>query len=149
MPHERPAHSPAAPAPGVSVCLLRGGEVLLVRRGRPPMAGLWSLPGGKARPGESLRAAALRELREETGVRAEITGLLDVADVSVRAPDGGVSSHYVISVFTARWLSGEPAAASDAAEVRWVRPEALPALPMTPGTPALIRRAAGAGRAAR
>lgn len=105
-----------APVPCAGVVCLRGDEVLLVRRGRPPLQGEWSLPGGRIEPGERAIDAALRELREETGIEAEITGLLDVVDGIF--PDAG--RHYVLVDYAARWLSGEPVAADDAAEARFV-----------------------------
>ena len=66
------------PTPAVGVVCLKGDEVLLIRRGTPPRQGEWSLPGGRIEPGERLAVAALRELREETGVAAELIGLIDV-----------------------------------------------------------------------
>ena len=68
------------PVPAVGVVCLKGDEVLLIRRGTPPRQGEWSLPGGRIEPGERLAEAALRELREETGVEAELIGLIDVVD---------------------------------------------------------------------
>ncbi|HEY0600056.1 NUDIX hydrolase [Brevundimonas sp.] len=105
-----------APVPCVGVVCLRGDEVLLIRRGRPPRQGEWSLPGGRIEPGERAVDAALRELREETGVEAEITGLLDVVDGVF--PEAG--RHYVLIDYAARWLSGEPLAGDDALEARFV-----------------------------
>ncbi|HYC75517.1 NUDIX hydrolase [Brevundimonas sp.] len=113
-----------APVPAVGVVCLRGDEVLLIRRGRPPKQGEWSLPGGRIEPGERAIEAALRELREETGVEAEITGLVDVVDGLF--PEAG--RHYVLIDYAARWLSGEPVAGDDALEARFValhRVEAL------------------------
>lgn len=101
-----------APVPCAGVVCLRGDQVLLIRRGRPPLRGEWSLPGGRIEPGERAVDAALRELREETGVEAEITGLLDVVDGIF--PDAG--RHYVLIDYAARWLSGEPVAGDDATE---------------------------------
>jgi 8-oxo-dGTP diphosphatase len=106
-----------APVPAVGVVCLRGDEVLLIRRGRPPRLGEWSLPGGRVEWGEGVAQAALRELREETGVEAALAGLIDVVD-GVFPADGpeGVDRHYVLIDFAARWVSGEPVAGDDAAE---------------------------------
>ena len=117
-PSYRRAMSPLlpAPVPCVGVVCLRRDEVLLIRRGRPPRQGDWSLPGGRIEPGERAMDAALRELREETGVEAEITGLIDVVDGLF--PEAG--RHYVLIDYAARWISGEPAAGDDAIEARFV-----------------------------
>ena len=105
-----------APTPCVGVVCLRGDEVLLIRRGRPPRQGEWSLPGGRIEPGERAMDAALRELREETGVEAEITGLIDVVDGLF--PEAG--RHYVLIDYAARWVAGEPVAGDDALEAQFV-----------------------------
>ncbi len=103
------------PIPAVGVVCLRGDEVLLIRRGTPPRLGEWSLPGGRVETGETVREAALRELREETGVEAELGALIDVVDGFFE--DGaGRPLHYVLIDFAARWISGEPVAGDDAAE---------------------------------
>jgi 8-oxo-dGTP diphosphatase len=68
------------PVPTVGVVCLRGAEVLLIRRGTPPRLNQWSLPGGRLEWGETLQVAALRELKEETSVDAELLGLIDVVD---------------------------------------------------------------------
>ena len=107
------------------VCL-RGKEVLLIRRGKPPRQGEWSLPGGRIEWGETAAAAALRELAEETGVTAELLGLLDVVDGLFPGPAGELDRHYVLVDFAARWISGEPAAGDDATEARfWPADEAI------------------------
>jgi 8-oxo-dGTP diphosphatase len=95
------------------VCL-RGDEVLLIRRGAPPLLGAWSLPGGRIEWGETAAAAALRELAEETGVEAELLGLVDVVD-GLFGEAGEPERHYVLVDFAARWRSGEPRAGDDAA----------------------------------
>ena len=107
------------PAVGV-VCFRAPGEVLLIRRGRPPMQGGWSLPGGRLEWGETLAGAALRELAEETGVVAQLLGLVDVVD-GLFSPDGSgmPQTHYVLIDYAARWLSGEPKAGDDAVEARF------------------------------
>ena len=102
------------PVPAVGVVCFRGDEVLLIRRGRPPRAGQWSLPGGRIEPGERAVDAALRELREETGVEADILGLIEVVDGLF--PD----HHYVLIDYAARWVSGDPVAGDDAADAAFV-----------------------------
>ncbi|MNU62244.1 putative mutator protein MutT4 [compost metagenome] len=104
------------PTPAVGVVCLKGDEVLLIRRGTPPRQGEWSLPGGRIEPGERLAVAALRELREETGVAAELIGLIDVVDGLF--PEAG--RHYVLIDYVALWIGGEPTAGDDAAEAVFV-----------------------------
>jgi 8-oxo-dGTP diphosphatase len=105
--------TPPVPTPCVGVVCLRGEEVLLIRRGKPPRLGEWSIPGGRLESGERLADAALRELKEETGVEAELCGLLDVVDGLF---PGEASRHYVLIDYAARWIAGEPVAGDDAAE---------------------------------
>jgi 8-oxo-dGTP diphosphatase len=121
------------PVPTVGVVCLRGAEVLLIRRGTPPRLNQWSLPGGRLEWGESLQVAALRELKEETSVDAELLGLIDVVDgvfparPSLDGKGGGeITRHYVLIDYAARWTAGEPTAGDDAAEARFVsRDEAM------------------------
>jgi 8-oxo-dGTP diphosphatase len=112
------------PVPAVGVVCLREGSVLLIRRGKPPRLGEWSLPGGRIEPGERAVDAALRELMEETGVTARITGLLDVVDGIF--PEA--NRHYVLIDYAAEWLSGEPVAGDDALEARFVPLDQVEAL---------------------
>lgn len=108
------------PRCGASATVFRGDEVLLIERGKGALKGFWSLPGGHIEPGETARAAALREVREETGIEAELVGLLDIHDVILHGPGDALSAHYLIAVFWGRWLAGEPAAGCDAAAARFV-----------------------------
>ncbi len=111
-----------APVPCAGVVCLRGDEVLLIRRGTAPRLGQWSIPGGRIEWGETCAAAALRELAEETGVEADLLGLLDVVDGLY--PEE--ARHYVLVDYAARWTAGEPRAGDDAAEARfWPREQAL------------------------
>lgn len=119
---------PAAPMVGVGVVCLRGDDVLLVRRGRPPQEGTWSLPGGRQKLGETVRAAALRELTEETGVRAELGVLLDVVDRITPDDNDRIAYHFTLVDFVAIWRSGTPRAGGDAAAARWFAPAALDTL---------------------
>jgi 8-oxo-dGTP diphosphatase len=102
-----------APVCGAGVVCMRGQAVLLVRRAKPPLLGQWSLPGGKIAWGETAQAAALRELKEETGVDAEIVGLIDVVD-AIFPPAGPAASHHLLVDFAARWTAGEPRPGDDA-----------------------------------
>lgn len=129
------------PVPAVGVVCLRGDSVLLIRRGKPPRQGEWSLPGGRIEPGERAVEAALRELREETGVEAGITGLIDVVDGLF--PEAG--RHYVLIDYAARWVSGEPVAGDDALEARFVALDEVESLIEWSETRRIIRLAV-AGR---
>ncbi len=102
------------PVPCAGVVCVRGGQVLLIRRGKAPLKGEWSLPGGRMELGEGAAQAALRELKEETGVEAELLGLIDVVD---HFHAGGQT---VLIDYAARWTGGEPVAGDDATEARFV-----------------------------
>jgi len=114
---------------------------LLIVRAKGALKGLWSLPGGHIEPGETARAAATREVQEETGVEAEIDALVDVHDVILRGLEGQLSAHYLIAVFRGRWRSGEPRAGSDASLARFVPVGDVKGLRLTEGAASLIRRA--------
>ncbi|MBI1383703.1 MAG: NUDIX domain-containing protein [Rhizobiales bacterium] len=136
---------PGWPRVAASVAVFRSvscREVLLVKRAAGPAAGLWSLPGGKIEPGEVARDAALRELAEETGVRARLCGLVDVAEVIRRGTDGGLLAHYAIVVFTGLLEWGEVRAGSDAAEAGWLDVGALDGVAATDGLAAIVSAAA-------
>jgi 8-oxo-dGTP diphosphatase len=110
----------AWPRCGASAAVFRGEEVLLIERGKGALEGYWSLPGGHIEAGETARAAAVREVREETGVEAELLGLVDLHEVILRDAAGVLAAHYLIAVFWGRWLGGEPVAGGDAAAARFV-----------------------------
>ncbi len=112
------AKGPPVPCAGV-VCLREAGdtvEVLLIRRGTPPRLGEWSIPGGRIEWGEAAEAAALRELKEETGIEARVLGLLDVLDGLFPGADGTLERHYVLIDYAAVWVSGDAIGGDDAAE---------------------------------
>jgi 8-oxo-dGTP diphosphatase len=132
---------PARPFLAASVAVLRGDRVLVAARGRGAMAGRYSLPGGLVEPGETLAEAALRELREEVGVEAEIIGFLDHAEVIERDEDARVRHHFVVCAHAARWLDGEPRASAEAPDVRWVYEGELAGLPTTPGLDRILQKA--------
>ena len=111
---------PAAPRVGVLAIARRGEKLLLVRRRNPPDAGKWGFPGGAQELGETVAEAAVRELREETGVEADPSGVLDVVDFIQRDEDGRVQFHYALIAVLLDWRFGEGVAADDAEELRWV-----------------------------
>jgi ADP-ribose pyrophosphatase YjhB (NUDIX family) len=135
-----PRHYPDRPYLGVSVAVWRDGEVLLVRRGRAPLAGSWSFPGGGVALGERLEEAARREVLEETGIDATIVRQIDHAEIILRDGDGLVERHYVLIVFAARAISGEACAGDDAAEARWIGPTELACLNLTEDTRRIIAK---------
>ncbi|MCY4548097.1 MAG: NUDIX hydrolase [Defluviicoccus sp.] len=133
---------PERPFVGVGVAVLRGSDVLLIRRAKPPVSDRWSIPGGAQEIGETVREAALREVAEETGLAVEIVGLVDVVDGITRDAEGRARYHYTLVDFAARWVSGEARAGSDAAAVRWVGRDALAAIPMWDETRRIVAAAA-------
>jgi len=119
---------PESPFVGVGAVIVRDDRVLLVKRGKPPLLGEWSLPGGVLECGETLREAAIREAREETGLVVDVGEMLGVYERIVRGDDARVRYHYVLIDFLCRPVAGELRAGSDAAEARWYSREDLPAL---------------------
>ena len=111
------------------------GRVLLVERGKPPGVGLWSVPGGKLEPRETLAQAVAREVREETGLIVEVGTLACVIE---RMAD---DYHFVILDYFARVIGGKLAAASDARGARFVDPDQLQTLPLTEGLADVLARA--------
>ncbi len=112
------------PQVGVGAVIWRGaGAMLLIRRGKQPRLGEWSLPGGAVERGETLIQALAREVDEETGLAIDIAGLIDVVDAIAREPGGAVTSHYVLVDFSAHWQSGEAVPASDVLDCKWVTAE--------------------------
>jgi ADP-ribose pyrophosphatase YjhB (NUDIX family) len=138
MAREYPEH----PIVGVAAVVLRDGHVLLVQRGREPGRGSWGLPGGMLELGETLAEGVRREVLEECGVEVEVGPLVGVFEPMQRNDDGRVRYHYVVLDYLARYVSGEPQAADDADDARWVALDALERLPMLLETRAMIRKAA-------
>lgn len=135
--------SAPSPVPAVIAVVIKNGKALLVRRANPPDAGLWGYPGGKIEYGETVSAAAVRELREETGVEAQAQDIITTLDILVRNEDGAISQHYILVAVLCRWLCGDPIAADDALEANWfaldeLRPETLP---MSADVDAIAKRA--------
>ena len=110
---------PPRPIVGIGVVVLRPGHVLLVRRGKPPNFGAWSLPGGAQELGETAEDAARRELLEETALTAGELLLAANVDSIHRDPDGRVRYHYTIIDFATRWQGDVAMGGSDVSEAHW------------------------------
>jgi 8-oxo-dGTP diphosphatase len=135
---------PDYPRVGVGAVVLSRGRVLLVRRGKAPAEGRWSLPGGLVEVGETSVDAARREVEEECGIKVRITGLAGVLDRITRDAEGRVRYHWLLVDYLALPESDDDTitAGDDAAEVRWVPMDEVDRLLTTDGLMDMIRRAA-------
>jgi 8-oxo-dGTP diphosphatase len=122
-----------------SAAAFRGGKLLIARRTKPPY--LWSLPGGAVEWGETLAAAAMRELREETGGEAEAVGYAGYSEVMLRNEKGNVFEHFVVIAFAARWRAGEAKTGPEASAVEWVDPARLGDYQTTEGLAGIVEAA--------
>ena len=113
------------PVPAAIAVVVQERQVLLVRRANPPDQGLWGFPGGRIGRGETVFAAAERELAEETGLAGTAIRLMDALDLLDHAPDGTLRHHFILLVVLCRPCSGSLRAASDALDARWFDGDAL------------------------
>ena len=132
---------PSRPFVAASVAVFRDGRVLLAARGKEPMQGVFTLPGGLVEPGETLAQAALRELREEVGVEARLIGPVAPVEVIETDDEGRVRRHIVIFAHAAQWVAGEPQTGPEAREIRWVTESEIGQLSTTPGLGEILARA--------
>ena len=130
---------PDRPIVGIGAVVWKDSQFLLIRRGKPPREGLWSLPGGAQAIGETVSEAAIREVREETGLEVEILGLIDVVDSIDRDDSGGVRYHYTLVDLLAAWRSGEAVAGDDAVDAAWFGMDDLEGLDLWEETHRIIR----------
>ena len=116
---------PESPVVGVGAVVIKDGKVLLVKRGVDPNKGLWAIPGGSLKLGETLQEGAEREILEETGITIRAKEPVYSFDFFERDGDGRIRFHYVIVDMMADYIGGEVQGADDALEARWVSPEEL------------------------
>jgi len=132
---------PDYPRVGVGAVILHDDKVLLVRRGKSPSFGKWSLPGGLVELGETTREAIAREIVEECGIKIRVVDVAGVIDRIVRDDAGRVRYHYVLVDYLAYPESTDVEAGSDAAEAQWFSIDRLGELDTTQGLLDMIRRA--------
>lgn len=132
---------PARPIVAVSTAVFRDGRALIARRARAPWLGAFSLPGGVVEVGETLEAAAARELREEIAIEARDYRFVRHVEPIYRE-GARVKAHFVICVFAAHWLAGEPGLSDEVDDFAWVDPRALGVALTTPELPDIVARAA-------
>jgi len=132
---------PERPLVGVGAVIVDRGRVVVVRRSTEPLQGEWSIPGGMLEVGETVREAAAREAREETGLEVETGEVLGVFDRILPDEQGKIRYHYVLIDLLCRRVGGELRAGSDAAEVRWLTAEELKTFAVAEPAAGLLRKA--------
>src|SRR5436190_15474333 len=132
---------PERPIVGVGAIIVENDRVLLVRRGHEPLKGEWSLPGGAVEVGETLRAAVVREVLEETGLDVDVGPVVEVLDRIRLDPDGRARDHYVLIDYLCRPIGGTLACASDAEQAVWAAFDELAAYRVAETAIAVIRKA--------
>lgn len=137
---------PARPFVGVGAVVFKDRRVLLVRRGHAPRKGMWSLPGGLQEVGETVFAAARREVLEETGLTIEVMELVDVVDSITRDAQDRARYHYTLVDVRAEWRAGEAVAGDDAEAVAWAPLDDLARYELWAETERVIRLAAAQRR---
>lgn len=133
---------PSRPIVGVGAVVLGAEGVLLIQRGKPPRQGSWSLPGGAQKVGETVNEAAVREVREETGVEIEVLGLVDVVDSIRRDDTGKPEYHYTLVDVAARFTGGVVTPGTDAQDARWFSLAEIDAMDLWSETKRIITLAA-------
>jgi 8-oxo-dGTP diphosphatase len=126
---------------GVGALIFENGKILLVERGKEPLKGYWSIPGGIVETGEKLEEGIRREVAEETGLDVEPYSVFEIFERIIPDAEGKPEYHYVLIDYLCRRVSGEPAAASDVSQVAWVAEQELRDYRLTEGTLGVIERA--------
>jgi len=131
---------PQRPVLGIGALIFERGRILLVERGKEPLKGYWSLPGGVLEIGETLEQGIVREVREETGLEVEPLKMLEIFERIIRDSQGAPEYHYVLIDYICRVTGGSLRAADDASRVAWVPRRLLSAYRITTGTLPVIEK---------
>ena len=131
---------PKHPLVGVGAILIRRDRILMAQRGKEPLKGWWSLPGGALETGESLNDAVCREALEETGLIIRPLSVFEIFERIIRDAQGAAEYHYVVIDYICRVTGGTLQAADDASQVAWVARSKLPAYRITAGTRPVIQK---------
>jgi ADP-ribose pyrophosphatase YjhB (NUDIX family) len=140
MPSEDDRRYPKRPMVGVGALIFECDRILMAQRGKEPLKGWWSLPGGALEVGELLADGVRREVREETGLDVRPLGVLEIFERIMRDASGAPEYHYVLVDYVCRILGGELCAGDDVAVVEWVRRRDLSKLQITEGTLGVIEK---------
>jgi 8-oxo-dGTP diphosphatase len=132
---------PKRPLLGVGALIFDRGRILMAQRGKEPLKGLWSLPGGALETGELLEAAVRREVREETGLEIEPLGVFEIFERIIPDSAGAPEYHYVLMDYICRVTGGALCAGDDVCTVAWYKPAELARLQITEGTLGVIEKA--------
>ena len=110
---------PERPLVGVGVILVKDRQILLVKRGHEPNKGMWSIPGGLIKLGETAEEAAIREVREETGLEVSIGAVAGIFNVIIKDSDSKIKYHYVIIDYFGEVVGGMLRPGTDVTDARW------------------------------
>ncbi|HXM41897.1 MAG TPA: NUDIX hydrolase [Bryobacteraceae bacterium] len=131
---------PKRPILGLGALIFKRDKILLVERGKEPLKGYWSLPGGVLEIGETLEQGIIREVREETGLEIQPLKVVEIFERIVRDAQGAAEYHYVLIDYICRVTGGTLQAADDASQVAWVERSKLSTYRITAGTLPVIEK---------
>ena len=129
---------PLKPQTGASILVRQNDRFLLIKRGKEPYKGHWSLPGGSQEASETLEETARRELKEETDLYAKSLSFTKVRDRITRSTDGSLQFQYVLATYVTTEFTGEPRAQDDADDIGWYTLSEMKDMLTTPETPNFI-----------